>query len=166
MHPVQGSSDQQMLTDERIRAEIGSLVTPETLPDMTKRLLRRKVEDALCLQQGCLDDAPHRARITRFLQERLDFIRNTTGKDTSRETTRLRTRPLHQTAEEGTVQSQQRPTKRQQQCDAVNAAHRHRILTCISPTLFECHVCKWWHQGQKVHTSMHVHVYSMFIVCL
>ena len=92
MHPVQGSSDQ--LTDERIRAEIGSLVTPETLPDMTKRLLRRKIEDSLCLQQGCLDDAPHRACITRFLQERLDFIKNATGKDTSRETTRLRTRPF------------------------------------------------------------------------
>ena len=91
MHHVQGSSD---LTDERIRAEIDKLVTPETLPDMTKRRLRRKVEDALCLQQGCLDDAPHRARITRFLQERLDFIRNTTGKDTSRETTILCTRPF------------------------------------------------------------------------
>ena len=52
MHHVQGSSD---LT-ERIRAEIGKLVTPETLPDMTKRLLRRKVEDALCLQPAGVTD--------------------------------------------------------------------------------------------------------------
>ena len=75
MHHVQDSSDQQVLTDEQSRAEIGNHVTLQTLPDMTKGLLCRKMRDSLCLQQGYLDCATERAHAR--ARALLGFCKNT-----------------------------------------------------------------------------------------
>ena len=139
------------MTDEQIRAELQKHVTAATLPDMTKRILRRKIEDALRLQSGCLDHHDRladRTRITKLLQEHLDSIKNATGQDTSRGSTKLRAKPSQGTMDGETAQL----TPRQQQCSAVNATYRHPIMTCVSHTHFECDVCKWWHKKQKACT--------------
>ena len=95
------------MTDEQIRAELQKHVTAATLPDMTKRILRRKIEDALRLQSGCLDHHDRladRTRITKLLQEHLDSIKNATGQDTSRGSTKLRAKPSQATMDGETAQ--------------------------------------------------------------
>ena len=129
---------------------------------MTKRILRRKIEEALCLESGCLDLLADRARVTALLQEHLDSIKNSTGQDTSRGSTRLRKKTSQGTMDGETEQS----TLQQQQCSAINAAHRHPIMTCISRTHFVCYVCKWWHKNQKVCTHKHAPEFERMHTCM